>query len=72
MSKTKAKQIQPPIESLHKQSKQIRDQEVANEDENRELRRVTVFYEEMMVTMETKIASMIDDGLLKLSDADVH
>lgn len=72
LSKTTAKQIQPPIESLHKQSKQIREEEAVNEEENRELHRTLEVYEQMMASMEAKIASLIEDGLIKMSEADVE
>lgn len=56
---------------LHKENRDIHEQENVNEDENRELHRAHKVYEEMMDSMERKIASMYEEGTLKLSDADV-
>lgn len=71
LNKTEAKQIQPQVESLHKQNKEIQEQELANEVENRELHRIAKVYEGMMESMEVKIAAMYEDGTLKFTEADV-
>ena len=71
MNKTEAKYIHPPVESLHKENRDIRYQETATEEDNKELRRTVKSYQDIIESMENKITLMYEDGTLKITEAEV-
>ena len=71
MNRTEPQQIQPAIEHLHKDAKDIRNKQAHYEEENRELHKTLVEYQEVTDKMELKLTAMVEDGSLKMTEADV-
>lgn len=71
MTKTDPKQIQPALENLHGKALEIRADEYRVEEDNQKLRGEIQRLEQLTRQMEVKLTSLLDEGVLKMTEAEV-